>query len=89
MQSSFDQIAPRALEFSERFYANLFEAHPELRPLFRNDLAAQTKMLISLLSSVVKGLNRMQEIVGGLRALGNRHLNYGASRANYDKVSNA
>jgi class 3 adenylate cyclase/truncated hemoglobin YjbI len=88
VQSSFDQIVPRALEFGERFYANLFETYPELRPLFRNDLAAQTKMLVSILSSAVKGLNRMQEIVGGLRALGKRHPDYGVKRADYDKVGN-
>src|ERR1700730_10348428 len=44
VQSSFAQIAQRAGEFGVRFYANLFEAYPEFRPLFRNDMAAQTKM---------------------------------------------
>jgi class 3 adenylate cyclase/hemoglobin-like flavoprotein len=89
VQSSFAHIAQRAEEFGMRFYANLFEAHPELRPLFRNDLATQTKMLMSILSSAVKGLNRMQEIVGGLRVLGKRHPDYGVKRADYDKVSSA
>ena len=46
-------------------------------------------MLMSLLSSAVRGLNRMQEIVGGLRALGERHPDYGATRADYDKVASA
>jgi truncated hemoglobin YjbI len=49
------------------------EVHPELRPLFRDDMAAQTKMFMYILSSAVRGLNRMQEMVGGLRALGKRH----------------
>jgi hemoglobin-like flavoprotein len=64
-----------------RFYANLFEVHPELRPLFRSDLAAQTKMFMYILSSAVRGLNRMQELVGGLRTLGKRHSDYGVKRA--------
>jgi adenylate cyclase len=89
VQSSFARITQRAEEFGVRFYANLFEAHPELRPLFRNDLATQTKMLMSILSSAVKGLNRMQEIVGGLRVLGKRHPDYGVKRVDYDKVSSA
>jgi class 3 adenylate cyclase/hemoglobin-like flavoprotein len=89
VQSSFAHIAQRAEEFGMRFYENLFEAFPELRPLFHDDMAAQTKMLMSLLSSAVRGLNRMQEIVGGLRALGERHPDYGASRADYDKVASA
>jgi hemoglobin-like flavoprotein len=46
-------------------------------------------MLMSILSSVVKGLNRMPEMVGGLRALGKRHPDYGVKRADYDKVSSA
>ena len=89
VQSSFAHISQRADEFGVRVYANLFEAHPELRPLFRNDMAAQTKMFMYILSSAVRGLNRMQEPVGGLRALGKRHLDYGVKRADYDKVASA
>ena len=70
----FAYIAHRAEEFGVRFYANLFEAHPELRPLFHNDMAAQTKMLIFILRSAVRGLNRMEEMAGGLCALGERHI---------------
>jgi hemoglobin-like flavoprotein len=88
VQSSFATIAQRAEEFGRRFYANLFEAHPEIRPLFRNDMAAQTKMLMFILGSAVRGLNRMQEQVGGLRALGERHLDYRVKRADYDKLAN-
>lgn len=89
VQSSFAHIAQRAEEFGMRFYENLFDAYPELRSLFHDDMAAQTKMLMSLLSSAVRGLNRMQDIVGGLRALGERHPDYGATRADYDKVASA
>jgi transposase len=60
-----------------------------LRPLFRDDMAAQTKMFMYILSSAVRGLNRMQEMVGGLRALGKRHADYGVKRDDYDEVSSA
>jgi adenylate cyclase len=89
VQASFAYVAQRAEEFGVRFYANLFEAHPEFRPLFRNDMATQTKMLLFVLSSGVRGLNRMPEMVGGLRALGKRHADYGVKRADYDKVASA
>ncbi len=89
VQSSFDCISARSSEFGERFYQNLFEANPEFRPLFQKDLAVQTKMLVSMLSSLVKGLNRMQEIAGGLRELGKRHRDYKTSRTDYDKVVRA
>ena len=87
VQSSFAYIAQRAEEFGPRFYANLFEAHPEFRPLFRNDMAAQTKMLMFILGSAVRCLNRMEEQVGGLRALGERHVDYGVKRADYNKLA--
>jgi hemoglobin-like flavoprotein len=89
VQSSFHQIAPRLIAFGYRFYELLFEHNPELRPLFNNDLANQTRMLLSMLSSLVKGLNRATEIEGGLRALGCRHNSYRATVADYDKLSRA
>ena len=64
VQASFAYVAQRAEEFGVRFYANLFEVHPELRPLFCDDMAVQTKMFMYILSSAVRGLNRMQEMVG-------------------------
>jgi class 3 adenylate cyclase/truncated hemoglobin YjbI len=87
VQSSFAHIAERAEEFGTRFYTNLFEAHPQFLPLFRNDMVAQTKMLMFILGSAVRGLNRMEEMVGGLRALGERHVDYGVKRADYNKLA--
>ena len=89
VQSSFHRIAPRLIAFGERFYAILFEANPELRPLFKNDLMVQQRMLVAMLSSLVRGLNRVTEITGGLHALGKRHCKYGAHSNHYDKVANA
>ncbi len=89
VQQSFDRISSRSKEFGERFYTILFEANPELRQLFQHDMAGQTKMLVSMLSSLVKGLNRMSEISGGLRELGRRHRDYNALAIDYEKVARA
>jgi hemoglobin-like flavoprotein len=89
VQSSFHQIATRLIAFGNRFYAILFEFNPVLRPLFNDDLAVQSRMLVSMLSSLVKGLNRTSKIEGGLRALGKRHSGYRASAGDYDKIANA
>ncbi|MGY8663790.1 adenylate/guanylate cyclase domain-containing protein [Bradyrhizobium sp. UFLA05-109] len=89
VQSSFHQIAPRLHTFGERFYAILFEVDPKLRALFKNDLAVQQRMLVSMLNSLVRGLNRLTEIEGGVRALGQRHCRYGARPDHYNKVANA
>src|SRR3984893_5098741 len=89
VQSSFDRVVVWSKEFGERFYANLFKANPEMRSLFQNDLAAQTKMLVSMLTSLVKGRNRLHEIEGGLRELGKRHRSYKITPTDYDKVARA
>src|SRR5215831_13270479 len=39
---------------SNPFYAILFDHNPKLRPLFANDINLQTRMLASMLSSLVK-----------------------------------
>ena len=90
VQKSFARVAGRAMEFGARFYVLLFDANPELREHFKGDLTAQTKMLVSMLSSLVKGLNRLPEIEGGLRELGKRHVReYKTARMDYDKVARA
>lgn len=88
-QKSFAQVVERAKDFGGRFYEILFEMYPEYRSLFREDISIQNKMLFSMLSSVVRGLNRLPEITGGLRELGKRHKEYDVNPADYDKVARA
>ena len=90
VQKSFERVSGRAMDFGERFYALLFEANPEMRQHFKGDLTVQTKMLVAMLSSLVKGLNRLPEIEGQLRELGKRHVReYKTARMDYDKVERA
>jgi hypothetical protein len=46
-------------------------------------------MLTSMLGSLVKGLSRLQEIEGGLRALGRRRRDYNIDQADHEKVLHA
>ena len=90
VQKSFERVSSRAQDFGARFYALLFEANPEMRQHFKGDLATQSKMLVSMLNSLVKGLNRLPEIEGQLRELGKRHIReYKTARADYDKLARA
>ena len=90
VQKSFERVSGRAMDFGARFYVLLFEANAELRQHFRDDITLQTKMLFSMLNSIVKGLNRLPEIEGGLRELGKRHVrDYKTAHADYDKVGRA
>ncbi|MEJ6483479.1 hypothetical protein N0Y54_19525 [Nostoc punctiforme UO1] len=42
LEQSFAKVKPHADEFAASFYNNLFQAHPEVKPLFANiDMANQ------------------------------------------------
>jgi hemoglobin-like flavoprotein len=87
VQKTFERISGRSFEFGDRFYALLFEEYPDMRGLFQRDLEGQKKMLVSMLGSLVRGLNRMEEISGGLHELGKRHREYKVAPTDYDKVA--
>jgi len=71
------------------FYQRLFELDPSVRPLFKEDLTEQSRALMSMLSTVVFGLNRLEELVPSVQALGRRHANYGVHEAHYATVGQA
>jgi hypothetical protein len=57
LETSFDRIAPRGEEHMNEFYARLFVAAPEVRPLFdATDMARQKAMLLGTLVLLRKSL---------------------------------
>jgi methyl-accepting chemotaxis protein len=86
LETSFDLIAPRGDELMDEFYARLFEAAPSVRPLFAKDMSKQKTMLLSALVLVRKSLRDLDRLVPKLRALGARHVAYGAEPAHYAVV---
>jgi hemoglobin-like flavoprotein len=89
VRSTFAQIAPQADAVASTFYRQLFELDPTLRLMFKNDMARQREMLMSVLAAGVGGLNRLDTIVPTLHALGARHAGYGVHDAHYDTVAQA
>jgi hemoglobin-like flavoprotein len=87
LEASFDLVAPRGDELMDRFYAGLFSAAPAVRPLFAGtDLRRQKAMLLSALVLLRKSLRNLDAIVPQLRALGARHVAYGARPEHYPVV---
>jgi nitric oxide dioxygenase len=87
LETSFDLVAPRGDELMDRFYAGLFETALAVRPLFAGaDLAAQKRMLLGALVLLRKSLRNLDAIVPSLRALGARHVAYGARPEHYPVV---
>jgi nitric oxide dioxygenase len=90
LETSFDLIAPRGDELMDRFYANLFAAAPSVRPLFAGtDMRRQKAMLLSALVLLRKSLRDLGRIAPTLRALGERHVAYGARPEHYPIVGGA
>ncbi len=89
VRRTFAQVAPQADAVAAAFYRQLFELDPPLRLLFKNDMARQREMLMSVLAAGVGGLDRLDTIVPTLHALGARHVGYGVHDAHYDTVAQA
>lgn len=90
IQESWKQVAPIADTASAMFYERLFEIDPELRRLFAaTDMTMQRRKLIEAIAGVVGGLDRLDDIVPEIAALGRRHGTYGVTDAHYDTVGAA
>ncbi|HBW57310.1 MAG TPA: globin [Oscillatoriales bacterium UBA8482] len=90
LEQSFEKVKPRANEFAASFYENLFQAHPEVKPLFtKTDMKNQEKKLLNSLVLVVENLRNPEALSPVLKALGGRHVGYGAIPKYYKPVGEA
>ena len=89
VKSSFGSMLPTAEEAGKLFYDRLFAVDPTLRPLFKGDMAEQSRSLMRMIAVAVNGLDRLETIVPAVKALGVRHAGYGVADAHYDTVGEA
>ncbi|MTJ12270.1 flavohemoprotein [Anabaena sp. UHCC 0187] len=90
LEQSFEKIKPHADKFAASFYENLFQAHPEVKPLFtKTDMKKQETMLLKALVLVVENLRNPEALSPVLNALGARHVGYGAIPKYYEPVGKA
>lgn len=75
--------------FVRGFYCHLFEAHPEIRPLFPTDMSGQQGKMVDTLTLLTLHLQDREHLVSGLRELGGRHRGYGTVGAHYPAVEEA
>ena len=87
LETSFDLLAPHGDELVEVFYERLFERAPQVRPLFGHvDMPKQRAMLLASLLLLRKSLRDLDAIAPKLRAMGARHVAYGATPQAYPIV---
>jgi hemoglobin-like flavoprotein len=86
VRDSWEKVEPIGEVAAALFYGRLFELDPTLRFLFRGDMAEQGRKLMQTLSVVVRGLDRLEELVPAVEALGRRHGAYGVQDSHYETV---
>jgi hemoglobin-like flavoprotein len=89
VQSTFTKVAPIAEIAADLFYARLFELDPQLKPMFKGDMKRQGMMLMSMLSTAVRGLSHADALVPVVKGLGRRHVGYGVRDEHYAVVGQA
>ena len=89
VQKSFEKIEPIADQAAALFYAKLFDLNPKLRWLFKNDMKEQGRKLMQVIAYAVESLERIDEFIPQVRALGARHAGYGVEDADYETVGTA
>lgn len=90
IRESWTAVEPIQDVAADLFYTRLFELDPALGRLFRNtDMAQQKKILMQTLTVVVKSLDRLDQLVPAIEALGRRHAGYGVRPEHYETVGAA
>lgn len=81
-------VTQAAPDVVARFYAKLFERHPELQRLFgRRSQREQEKMLTEAILAVVGHMEDAAWLRGVLRPLGAKHVGYGVTEDMYPIVA--
>lgn len=89
VQTSFMDVLALGDAVPQLFYGRLFALDPTLRPLFGDDMQAQGRKLMTMLTIVVRGLTRLDTLVPAVEALGQRHVAYGVTDKHYATVGAA
>ncbi len=89
VQQSFAQVLPQAGVTADRFYARLFEIEPGVRGMFPQDMTLQKQKFMSMLHTAVDSLDRLDDLVPTIQALGIRHRTYGVTVDQYELVREA
>ena len=87
LETSFDLLAPRGDELVDDFYRRLFAAAPAVQPLFAGvDMKRQKAMLLGALVLLRNSFRNLDSVAPKLRAMGARHVGYGATAEAYPLV---
>lgn len=86
VRDSFAKVLPIKDQAAALFYGRLFEVAPQVKPLFKADLAAQGSKLMAALAMVVAGLDKLDKILPQVKEMARRHTTYGVEDKHYSIV---
>lgn len=87
LRDSMVRLIPACERVSANFYKKLFEAHPQLRPLFAEDMEPQKEKLILMLATAIDLLAAPEAFQDACAEHGRRHVKYGALPVHYPIVA--
>jgi hemoglobin-like flavoprotein len=89
VQGSFEKVVPISDAAAALFYGRLFDLDPALESLFKGDIVEQGRKLMQMIGVAVKSLDRLEQVLPAICALGTRHAGYGVREKDYDTVGRA
>ncbi len=89
VQKSWEQVVPIAKDAAALFYNRLFEIDPALKNYFSGDIEEQGKKLMTVLTTVVRGLKKLDALESKVWQLGRRHIVYQVKDEDYNSVASA
>ena len=89
IRQSFERLRQDFDAHSTYFYERLFHHAPELRELFREDLAGQGMKFMSTLGRIIQHLHTPDELGRNLSNLGHVHASLGVRQADFAPMQEA
>lgn len=86
VNNSLPVMMANATAVGNRFYELLFEAYPQVKPLFKHAPGDQGEKLINMLAYIVSCLDNLDELDNVLQQLGKRHVAYKTEPGHYPAV---
>ena len=79
-------MLPIAEQAATLFYNRLFEVAPDVKTLFKGDMAEQGRKLFQVIAFAVNSLDNPGVLLPVVRNLGNKHRTYGLQLTHYEAV---
>ncbi len=88
LEKTFAALVPQGEALVKRFYEELFDRYPDVKPMFDNTTVAdQEKKLLTALQLVVNSLCKPEVLANALAHLGSTHHEYGVRPEHYTAVA--